>query len=186
MEDSRIIDLFWQRSEQAIDAVAGKYGPMCHSIAWNLLRSEQDAQECVNDTWYALWQAIPPQRPNPLAAFVAKIARNLAIKRLGYHHAQKRTAMVVSFEELNDCIPALQTQEEILEGKELSRLLDAFLDTLDPEDRNMFLRRYWFFDSIGQIAAGFGMSQSKVKMRLYRIRNRLKDYLFKEAEIHVG
>lgn len=186
MDDSKILDLFWQRSEQAIDAAAGKYGPMCHSIAWNLLRSEQDAQECVNDTWYGLWQAIPPLRPDPLAAFVAKITRNLAMKRLTYYKAAKRTAQVVSFEELNDCIPAGMAPEQILEGKELSRVIDAFLDTLAPNDRNMFLRRYWFFDSIAQIAAGFGVSQSKVKMKLYRMRDALKDYLMKEMEIYVG
>ena len=186
MDDSRIVDLFWQRSEQAIDAVSGKYGAMCHSIAWNLLRSDQDAQECVNDTWYALWKAIPPQRPDPLAAFVAKITRNLAMKRISYGHAAKRTAQVVSLEELNECVPAPLMPEQALEGKELSRLIDAFLDTLAPEERNMFLRRYWFFDSVGQIAAGFGVSQSKVKMRLHRIRKKLKDYLLKEAGIHVG
>ena len=186
MDDLKIIELFWQRSEQAIDAVSGKYGAMCHSIAWNLLRSDQDAQECVNDTWYALWQAIPPQRPAPLAAFIAKITRNLAIKRIAYCNAAKRTAPTVSFEELNDCVPSEMSPEKALEGKELSRMIDAFLDTLTPNDRNMFLRRYWFFDSIDQIAGGFGVSQSKVKMRLYRIRNRLKDYLMKEMEIYVG
>ena len=186
MDDSKIIDLFWQRSEQAIDVAAGKYGLMCYRIAWNLLRSEQDAQECVNDTWYSLWQAIPPQRPDPLAAFVAKITRNLAMKRLTYYKAAKRKALTVPFEELDACIPSGMTPEKALEGKELSRAIDAFLDTLNPEDRNMFLRRYWFFDSIAQIAAGFGVSQSKVKTKLYRMRNALKEYLMKELEIYVG
>lgn len=186
MDDSRIIDLFWQRSEQAITAVAGKYGAMCRSIAENLLRNDEDAQECVNDTWQGLWDTIPPQRPDPLAAYVAKITRNLAMKRLTYRRAAKRTALVVSFEELSDCIPSSDSPEQILEGKELSRVIDEFLDTLDTDSRNMFLRRYWFFDSVAQIAAGFGVSQSKVKMRLYRIRNELKTYLAKEADIYVG
>ena len=186
MDDSRIIELFWQRSEQAIAAAAGKYGAMCRGIAGNLLRNDEDAQECVNDTWQGLWDTIPPRRPDPLAAYIAKITRNLAMKRLTHRNAAKRTALVVSFEELNDCIPSGDSPEQILEGKELSRVIDSFLNTLDPDSRNMFLRRYWFFDSIAQIAAGFGVSQSKVKMRLYRIRNELKEYLAKEADIYVG
>lgn len=186
MEDTGIIELFWQRSEQAITAAAEKYGAMCRSIAGNLLRNEEDTQECVNDTWHGLWDTIPPQRPDPLAAYIAKITRNLAMKQLTRRNAAKRAALVVSFEELQDCIPDVDSPERILEGKELSRMIDEFLDTLDPDSRNMFLRRYWFFDSIAQIAAGFGVSQSKVKTRLYRIRNELKLYLAKEADIYVG
>ena len=186
MDDSRIIELFWQRSEQAIEAAEEKYGAMCRSIAANLLRNDQDTQECLNDTWHSLWEAIPPLRPDPLAAFIAKLTRNHAMKKLTYRSAAKRTAVVVSFEELNECIPSALTPEQILEGQELSRMIDRFLDTLDPDSRNMFLRRYWFFDTIAQIAAGFGVSQSKVKTRLYRIRNELKIYLAKEAGIYVG
>ena len=186
MDDSRIIELFWSRSEQAIDEVDRKYGSLCRRIAGNLLHNAEDTQECVNDTYHSLWNAIPPRRPDPLAAFIAKITRNLAMKRLTHRNAAKRAALTVSFVELSECIPSGQSPEQVLEMQELSRVIDRFLDTLDPDSRNMFLRRYWFFDSIAQIAAGFGVSQSKVKMRLFRVRNELKEYLAREADIYVG
>lgn len=185
MDDSKIIEMFWQRSEMAIEFVNAKYGAMCRRIAVKLLQSDEDAEECVNDTYHSLWNAIPPERPNYLPAFVAKITRNLAMKRLTHRNAAKRAMVTVSFEELNECIPDDHCIEEILEGKELTRLLECFLDTLEPDNRNMFLRRYWFFDSIQEIAQGFGVSQSKVKTRLFRIRNQLKDYLAEEAQIYV-
>ncbi len=186
MEDHRIIELFWDRSEEAIPAAAGKYGPLCRQIALNLLRSESDAEECVNDTWLALWNAIPPEKPARLSTFVAKIARNLAMKRLTYRNAAKRSCVTVSYEELSECIPAERTVHEELEARELAALLDRFLDTLEPDSRNIFLRRYWFFDSTRQIARGFGVSESAVRSRLFYIRKKLKDYLLKEADIHVG
>lgn len=185
MDDNRIIELFWQRSEQAIDAVDEKYGHMCRQIAMNLLRNEQDAEECVNDAYHGLWDAIPPERPQKLPPFIAKITRYLAMKKLTYRNAAKRATLTVSFEELNECVPDSRTVEGILEGKALTQALDRFLDTLDPEGRNLFLRRYWFFDSIKEIAGGYGMSESKVKVRLHRIRKELKKYL-EEAQIYVG
>lgn len=186
MDDGRIIDLFWQRSEQAIDAVDGKYGAMCRGIAMNLLRSTEDAEECVNDAYHGLWNTIPPMRPEKLPSYIAKITRNLAMKRLTYRNAAKRAVVTVSFEELSGCIPDGKSMEAFLEGKDLSRIIDSFLDTLDEDSRNIFLRRYWFFDSIARIAQGFGMSQGAVKNRLYRTRKLLKDYLAKEADIYVG
>lgn len=185
MDDDRIIELFWKRSEQAISATDVKYGGMCRSLAMNLLRSQEDAQECVNDTYHGLWNSIPPARPEKLASYIAKITRNLAMKRLTYRNAAKRAVVTVSFEELNECISAGHSMEEILEGKELTQLLERFLDTLDRDSRNMFLRRYWFFDSIREIARGFGVSEGKVKTRLFRIRQQLKQYL-EEAQIYVG
>ena len=185
MDDSRIIDLFWNRSEQAIGAVSEKYGAMCRAIAWNLLRSNEDAEECVNDTWHGLWNTIPPQRPLKLASYIAKITRNLAMKQLSRRSAAKRDVQTVSFEELDECIPGALQPEQILEGRELARLLDAFLDTLDPQSRNIFLRRYWFFDSVKDIAKGFGMTENHVKVRLHRIRLRLKACL-EEEQIYVG
>lgn len=185
MDDKEIVELFLQRSETAIDAVSQRYGAMCRGIAMNLLRSQEDAEECVNDTWHALWNAIPPQEPEKLGPFIARITRNLAMKRLSHHGAQKRTAVTVSYEELSQCIPAGQTVEDILEQKELLQKLEKFLDTLDRDSRDLFLRRYWFMDSIAQIAEGFGMTQTRVTTRLYRIRNKLKDYLAKEADIYV-
>ena len=186
MDDHRIIELFWQRSEDAIAAAEEAYGNLCRGIAGNLLRIEEDVQECVNDTWHNLWNAIPPERPEKLKPYIARITRNLAMKRLTYHHAAKRQAVTVSFEELEDCIPDGKSVEAALEGKELSRLIDAFLDTLDEESRNLFLRRYWFFDSIKQLARRFGMSESKVKVKLFRMREALKKYLEMEADIYVG
>ena len=186
MNDKRIVELFWNRSELAIGAAEKKYGSMCHAIAMNVLDDPQDAEECVNDTLRGLWDAIPPQRPENLRAFAAKIARNLSLKRLRYRLAEKRAASTVSFEELGDCLPGLDCVENRMEGKELSRALAEFLRTLDKESRNMFLRRYWFFDSVEQIAKGFGVSDSKVKSKLYRVRLKLKDYLAQEVGIYVG
>lgn len=186
MDDNRIVELFWQRSEDAIGAAEEKFGCLCRMIARNLLRNEEDVQECVNDTWHSLWNAIPPERPDKLLPFVARITRNLAMKRLTYHNAAKRQAVILSFDELDACIPDEKTVEQALEGKALSRLIDAFLDTLDEESRNLFLRRYWFFDSVKQLARTFGMSESKVKVKLFRMREALKKYLETEADIYVG
>ena len=186
MDDSRIIELFWQRSDDAIDAAAEKYGKLCHMITGNLLRNDEDAEECVNDVWYNLWNAIPPERPKNLTAYIARIARNLAMKRLTHRTAFKRQAAEVSFEELNGCVPDPVTPESVLERKALARAVDGFLDTLQPEDRNLFLRRYWFFDSIKTLADTFRISESNVKIKLHRIRKKLKDYLEKEADIYVG
>lgn len=186
MEDREIIALFFQRSEAAIDAVEKKYGALCHSVAWNLLHSQEDAKECLNDTWHGLWNAIPPRQPERLGPFAARVTRNLAMKRLTRQNAEKRQGITVSFEELNQCIPDEKTVEQALEGKELTKLLDAFLDTLGEEDRNLFLRRYWFFDSVRQLSRNFGITENHVKIKLYRMRKALKKYLEQEADIYVG
>ena len=186
MEDRQIVALFLQRSEAAIEAAEKKYGALCHSIAWNLLHSQEDAAECVNDTWHGLWNAIPPHKPEKLGPFAARITRNLAMKRLTCRNAEKRQGVTVSFEELNQCIPDEKTLERVMEGKELIRLLDAFLDTLEDRDRKLFLRRYWFFDSVRQLARTFGLTESHVKVKLYRMRKALKRYLEQEADIYVG
>lgn len=186
MDDSTILELFWQRSEKAIGSVNEKYGAICRALARNLLRNEQDAEECVNDTYHALWDSIPPQRPEKLMPYIAKITRKLSMKRLTYRNAAKRAAVTVSFEELDQCIPDGKSVEDALEARELTRILEEFLKTLDPDHRNMFLRRYWYFDPIRDIAVRFGVSEGTVKTRLYRIRKDLKDYLAKEADIYVG
>lgn len=186
MNDRDIIELFFQRSERALDAVQQKYGSLCRSVALNLLGNAEDAEECVNDTWHGLWNAIPPQRPDHLRAFAVKTTRNLAMKRLTRQSAAKRQGITVSFEELNQCIPDSKTVEQALEGKELSRVLDAFLDTLALEDRNLFLRRYWFFDSTKELSRLFGITEGHVKIKLYRMRKALKKYLEQEVEIYVG
>ena len=185
MDDKTIVDLYWSRSEQAIHETDRKYGAMCRRLAGNLLVNDEDAEECINDTYHCLWNTIPPAQPNILSAYIAKITRNLAMKQLTYRNAEKRTAVTVSFDELEACIPAAQTPERILEGKVLTDALERFLDTLDWESRQIFLRRYWFFDSVDQIAEKLGVSQSKVKTRLFRTRNKLKVFLEKEVGIHV-
>lgn len=186
MDEKQIIALFFQRSEDAIEQAQTVYGPMCRRIALRMLGSEEDAQECLNDTWHSLWDAIPPEKPVFLRAYIARITRNLAMKRLIRQKAEKRTAATVSFEELSQCIPDRETVESVVEGKELVRAIDAFLDTLEERERNLFLRRYWFFDSVKELSRQFHMSESNVKVTLYRIRNQLKDYLAKEADIYVG
>lgn len=185
MDDSRIIELLFQRSESALDAVQQKYGAMCRAIARNLLGSEEDAQECVNDALHGLWNAVPPQRPRKLGAFLAAIVRNLAMKRLSYQNAEKRSGVTISYEELSQCIPDGHCAEEVLERMVLSDVLNRFLRTLDRDSRDLFLRRYWFCDSVSQIAKGFGISETRVTTKLYRIRKKLKEYLAKEAQIYV-
>lgn len=185
MEDQKIIELFFARSEEAIEWTRKKYGALCARIAGNMLSNPEDADECVNDTLLALWNTIPPTQPQLLGAYTARIARNQAGKRLTYNAAQKRGGeMTLSLEELDACLAGSDDVEQEIEGRELTRAIEGFLETLDMESRNMFLRRYWFFDSIEQIAAGFGMSQSKVKTRLFRARGKLREYLIKEGYVY--
>lgn len=186
MDDTRIIELFWQRSEQAITEVDRKYGKVCRQIAVRLLQDVEDARECVNDAYHSLWNTIPPRRPEKLLAYAAKITRNLAMKRLTHHNAAKRTAATVSFEELGECVPGGTDPQSVLQEKELARAIGQFLREQNEQSRVIFLRRYWFFDSVAQIAAGLGLSQGAVKNRLYRMRKALKDYLEKELQIYVG
>ena len=186
MKDQEIIALFWNRSEMALQAAEAAYGPMCRGIARNVLRDEEDVKECVNDTWHGLWEAIPPERPQKLKAYIARITRNLAMKRLREYSAAKRQAVVVSYEELSACIPDHRSVEAELEGKELSRAIDRFLDTLSQRDRDLFMRRYWFFDSVKVLSRNFHMTENNVRVRLHRIREELKVYLAKEVDVHVG
>lgn len=185
MEDTKIIELFFARSEQAIVKAREKYGPLCQMIAGNMLRNAEDAEECINDTLLAVWNAIPPARPQVLSAFIARIARNQARNKLTYNTAQKRSwEMSVSMEELETCLASPVNIEQELEGRELVRLIEEFLMTLDTDSRNMFIRRYWFYDSIEQIAEGFGVTKSKVKSRLFRAREKLRAYLVQEEYIY--
>ena len=177
MEDSQIIDLFFSRDENAIRETESKYGKLCSHIARNILDNSEDAEECVQDTYLAIWNAIPPARPNHFSAFVCKIARNLSFKKLEYITASKRNAAVcISLTELEAILPASH-----MESNELGSMINAFLRTEDALSRKIFLRRYWCFDSIKEIAQQFYFSENKVKTILFRTRNRLKDYLKKEG-----
>lgn len=182
MEDSRILDLYWQRSQQAIAETAKKYGRYCFSIAFNILENGADAEETVNDTYLGAWNAIPPHRPANLSTFLGKIARRTALKRWEAARAAKRgggeTALVL--EELAGCIPG-KSLEETMNERELSRILQKFVRDLPRTERRVFVCRYWYLDPIANIAKEFGFSQSKVKSMLLRTRNKLKKELEKEG-----
>lgn len=184
MEDEMILKLFWARQEEAIAETDRKYGRMCSGISYNLLRDPQDAEECVNETYLGLWNTIPPQHPKVFSAYIAKLVRNISMKRLTYLNARKRNmGSVVSIHELEQMIPDGRSIEDHVAAEELARSIAEYLASLDYESRNIFLRRYWFFDSISEIAHRFGISESKVKSQLFRIRNRLYAHLIKEGLI---
>ena len=181
MEDRQIIELYWERDEEAIRETDAKYGRLCQYIAQNILVSPEDAEECVNDTWLGVWNAIPPQRPSRFSAFVGRITRNLALKRFDYLNAAKRSSETVrSLEELGDCVSGRASVEDELENRRVEEAIDAFLWSLEEEKRTVFIRRYWYFDSIGVICRHTGWSQSKVKSMLYHTRQKLRDHLESE------
>ena len=185
MDDKQILELYQKRSETAISETADKYGKYCYCIAYRILYDELDSEECVNDTYLRAWEAIPPQCPEKLSAFLGKITRNLALNRYKYYLREKRgngqTALVI--DELNECLPASNNTEEAIEEKLLVELLNQFLYSLPTEKRNIFLRRYWYLSSIQEIAKDYGFSESKVKMILLRIRNKLSQVLEKEGVV---
>ena len=181
MDDIRIIELFFARNEQAIKETDIKYGRLCFSVANKILENTEDSEECVNDTYLTAWNKIPPTRPNYLAAFLCKITRLLSLKKLELMNALKRTSvMTVSFEELESVLPdgkiALSTKEE-----DLGQLISDFLRQENDVARNVFLRKYLFFDTVAQIAERYGLNENTVKSMLFRTRNRLREYLRKEG-----
>lgn len=183
MEDCRIIDLFFQRSEEAIRETDAKYGSYCFSIAHSILADSEDARETVNDTYMACWNAIPPHRPNSFSAFLGKITRRISINRYHASHAAKRGGgqMPLALEELSECIPAQQEVEGAMEEKALIRLLNAFVRKLPEAERKVFLCRYWYLEPVSIIAKRFDFSESKVKSMLFRIRNKLRKQLEQEG-----
>ncbi|MBS6396114.1 MAG: RNA polymerase sigma factor [Clostridiales bacterium] len=183
MEDTRIIDLYWQRSENAIAETALKYGGYCRTISYNILHNDEDSEECVNDTYLKVWSLLPPRRPKFLSAFIGKITRNLALDRWRYYTAEKRGGGQVTLvlDELAACIADLDTVETAVEKKELVRVLNQFLDGLKPEHRKVFMRRYWYVSTVQEIASDYGWSESKVKMMLMRTRNDLRKKLEQEG-----
>jgi len=184
VQDHEIIALFYARSEQAIAALADKYGGLCARVARNILNDPQDAEECVNDAYLGAWNTIPPQRPDPLRTYVCRIVRNLAIRRYHANTAQKRGGPYdVALDELEACLTAGDTPEGQLTARELSQALDRFLGTLDRTDRVLFVRRYWYAESIGQLAQWARWSNNRVSVRLARLRKRLRLYLHKEGYI---
>ena len=181
MEDAKIVELFWARNEDAIKETDAVYGRRLNALARNILQSREDAEESVNDTYMETWKAIPPQRPRYFFAFLASICRHLSLTRLDWNMAAKRKAEVVSLtEEMEQCIPDA-SHERMLRGKELGRILDAFLESLPRESRIIFLRRYWYVDSISVIADRFGMKENTVKSILFRTREKLRKFLGEEG-----
>ena len=177
MDDRQIVRLFFERSEQAITELSRKYGDLCFRIADNMLNDPRDAEECVNDAYLGAWNSIPPQSPDPLRSYICRIVRNHAMKKLRTNAAQKRgSRFEVSLSELEDCIPG-DSLEEQLSVNELTAQVNAFLAALSRDDRVMFVRRYWFSESLSEIAAAFGITEHHASVRLSRIRRKLHQYL---------
>lgn len=178
MEDNQIIDLYWQRSENAIAETARKYGKLCRHVAMNIVGNILDAEECENDAYVATWNAIPPTRPNVFSAFLTRIVRNIAVNRYEYNKAQKRNnEFDVVLDELEECIAGKNTVESAYEEGMLAGMLDEFLEGLSKDKRVIFVRRYWFSDSVKEIAKRLQISESKVKTTLFRTRNELQEFL---------
>ena len=181
MDDAKIIDLFWARSEEAIQETNKSYGRKLHALANKILSNREDAEESVNDTYMKTWEIIPPQRPKFYYAFLASICRHLSFHKVDWKLAAKRNAEVVTLtQEMEMCIPDTSRDWE-LEEKELGRIMNAFLESLPKDTRLIFLRRYWHVDTIAEIAARYGMTESKVKMQLSRTRAKLQTYLESEG-----
>ena len=183
MEDQKIIDLYFARSETAISETDAKYGKYCYSIAYNILTNSEDAEESVSDTYMAAWKAMPPRRPAILATFLGKITRHLSIDRWRSRSRYKRGGgeLVLALEELGDCADSRQDLERVLERKQLAQVFNRFLDALPETERQVFLCRYWYLDPIGDIAQYCGFSVSKVTSMLHRTRGKLRKVLEKEG-----
>lgn len=184
MTDFEIVSLYWQRSEKAISCSMQKYGLYLLKLATNILHIHEEAEECVNDTCMSAWNQLPPDRPDKLLPYLGRIARCLALNRYDYLNAQKRsTNLTLQLSELEDCLSASISTEQEYESTALAETISTFLWKQSEDDRNMFIRRYWYSDSIRQIAERYGLRESKVKSQLFRVRNRLKDYLKKEGYV---
>ena len=183
MEDNMIIDLYWARDQRAVAESEDKYGAYCRSIAQGILDRREDAEECVNDTWLRAWNAMPPQRPSILSAFFGKLTRNLSLDRWRRERAAKRggSQTEAALHELEDCLPDRRGPEEHLEAGETAAIISAFLREQPDLDRRLFVRRYFYLESIAALAARFRLTQGQVKSRLHRTRGRLKHTLEQEG-----
>ena len=185
IDDEKIIEMFFERSEQGIRELDIKYGKICHNLSYNIVNSRQDAEECVNDAYLGAWNAIPPAHPNPLLSYIVKIVRNISLKIYWRKKAAKRNSIyTIAMQEIEACIADQKTVEDEIEARELARIIEDFLDTLTLENRVIFMRRYWFADSYKDIAEFVGLSEKNVSVRLTRIREKMKQYLI-EREVFV-
>ncbi len=184
MDDSRIIDLFFERSEQAIKELSTKYGKLAQVICVNILKDQEDASECVNDSLFATWNSIPPEKPQSLSAFFIDIARKKALDRYRYNTAERRNSNYdVALDELEECLKASGSPAEECEAEVLTQAIDRFLATLKKQDRIMFVSRYYLSDSVQTIAENTGLKESVVSVRLFRVREKLRTFLRKEKLI---
>jgi len=183
LDDRKIIDLYWRRSETAIGETANKYARYCNSISFNILHDMEDAEECVNDTYLRAWNAMPPHRPNCLAVFLGKITRNLSLDKFRGYSAGKRgfAQTALALDELAECVPSAASVEQVMDDAELAQALDRFLKSCPKQKRVMFVQRYWYLMPIKAVAEHLGESESQVKSALFRTRNALKSFLEQEG-----
>ncbi|MBQ9079574.1 MAG: sigma-70 family RNA polymerase sigma factor [Clostridia bacterium] len=181
MQDSQIIELYFARDEQAISATSAKYNSYCMQIAMNILHNNEDSEECVNDTYLAAWNSIPPNRPERLSAYLGRLTRNLSLNRYKSQHASRRGGgeFALSLDELDDCVADTVSPEQDAEA--LGAIISEFLYTQSKETRQVFVRRYFYSDSISDICDRFGMSESRAKSMLHRTRLALRAYLGKHG-----
>ena len=183
MEDEKIIELFFTRSENAISELSKKYEKICMTISMNILGNNEDAEECINDTYLGVWNTIPPQKPDNLTAFVCRIARNLSLKKHAYNSAEKRQGNYgVCIDELAECIPSHHTVESEIEFSQLSETVNKFISSLDKTNQFLFVRRYFFSDSYESLANHTGLKEQAIRTRLSRIRSNLKKFLAQQEE----
>lgn len=182
MDDASIIELYFKRKEQAIEETKIKYGRLCFDLASNMLGNDQDSEECVNDTYMTVWNTIPPTRPDRFSAFLCKITKNHALKKLEYSSALKRSRnMTLSVDELGDCVSGKDSPEDEIQMHELSSAISRFLRTRKEREQIIFIKRYWFYEPLSDIAEEFGITEKNVSLILYRTRQKLKDHLTKEG-----
>ena len=186
VEDNQILELYWQKNEDAIKESNSKYGAYCFKIANNILCNQEDSEECVNDTWLNAWNAIPPQEPKRLRIFLAKITRNLAFNRFHARSAKKRGSgeLVLVLDELAECLSSESNVENECETKELGQYIRLFVRTLSERDSNVFVRRYFFTDSVKEISTRYGLTENNIMVILSRTRKKLKIYLIEEGLIN--
>ena len=186
MEDTKILDLYWQRNEEAIVQTDHKYGSYCRTIAYNILRNHQDTEECVNDTWLQAWDNIPPARPNVLRLFLARITRNLSINRYMASQSQKRGGgqIPLVLEELAECLADDHDVDHTYEIKALGECIAQFVRSLPEREANLFVRRYFYVESVAVIAKRYGLTDNHVMVILSRTRKKLKTHLEQEGYFH--
>ena len=183
MDDRRIVELFLERSEEAILETDIKYGRYCHKIAFNVLGNDEDSEECVNDAYMRAWGSIPPNEPDSMASYIGRITRNLALDKLRQKQSDKRGngEVPVVLDELAECVSGVDELERRQDSEEITNAINSFLETLSATERGVFMRRYWMMESIADVAGLYGISVSKTTTMLFRLRGRLKKHFMKEG-----